>query len=143
MNQTTTSKSVHPRYILFYDGICSLCDASVNFVIDHDRTGKIVFAPLQSDLAREMLPLHTVNMTEPETIFYLEEGILYERSTAALRVARHFGRPWNWIATILRVVPRPIRDAIYNWIARNRYAWFGRLDACRIPTPELKSRFLD
>ena len=137
------STSLVESNILFYDGVCTFCNGAVNFVIDRDPKGKISFASLQSDFAKDVLPDHTEKEGDPDTMVFVEDGILYERSTAALRVARHFGRPWNWIARILLLLPVLLRDGVYNWIARNRYAWFGREESCRIPTPDLKARFLD
>jgi predicted DCC family thiol-disulfide oxidoreductase YuxK len=131
----------HP--VVLFDGVCNLCNASVNFIIDRDPTAQFRFAALQSDVARERLTElgQPPPPTTPESILLLEGGHLYSESTAALRIAGHLRGPWRLLKALL-VVPRPLRDAVYRLIARNRYAWFGRTDACRVPTPELKARFL-
>lgn len=128
--------------IVFFDGVCNLCNGAVNFIIDRDPEGYFHFAPLQSSVAREHLSGTVGGETDLETIILLENGTAYDRSTAALRIARHLNGPWRLLYFAL-VIPRPLRDAVYSWIARNRYDWFGRRETCRMPTPELKSRFLE
>ena len=78
---------------------------------------------------------------DPDTIVLVEDGQLYTHSTAALKIARHLRWPWSW-SVVFIIVPRFVRDAVYRWVARNRYRWFGKSDACRVPTPELRARFL-
>ena len=112
----------------------------MNFVIDRDPQGTIYFAPLQSEYARKLLEKHQIGM-ELNTIVLLEDGKVYDRSTAALRIARLLNGPWPLLYASI-VMPRFIRDGVYRWIARNRYRWFGKTQACRVPTPELQARFL-
>ena len=128
---------MHPT--IFFDGVCTLCDFAVTFVIDHDPARRFRFAALQSVAGQQLLADHP-DVAGQDTIMLLEAGQVYTRSEAALRVARHL-RGWHW-AWALRVVPRVLRDAVYKFVARNRYSWFGKRDACRIPTPELQSLFL-
>lgn len=128
---------MHPT--IFFDGVCTLCDFAVTFVIDHDPARRFRFAALQSVAGQQLLADHP-GVAGQDTIMLLEAGQVYTRSEAALRVARHL-RGWQW-AWALRVVPRVLRDAVYKFVARNRYSWFGKRDACRIPTPELRSLFL-
>ncbi|MBT6488856.1 MAG: thiol-disulfide oxidoreductase DCC family protein [Deltaproteobacteria bacterium] len=126
--------------VILFDGVCNLCNSSVNFVIDRDPQGTIYFAPLQSEYARKLLEKHQIGM-ELNTIVLLEDGKVYDRSTAALRIARLLNGPWPLLYASI-VMPRFIRDGVYRWIARNRYRWFGKTQACRVPTPELQARFL-
>jgi predicted DCC family thiol-disulfide oxidoreductase YuxK len=127
--------------IILFDGVCNLCNASVNFVLDRDADGYFRFGALQSDEARLLLGQWEYPPDYLDSIVLIEDGQLYRESDAALRIARHLTGAWPLLYH-LRWIPRFVRDAAYAWIARNRYRWFGRRDVCRIPTPELKSRFL-
>lgn len=139
--------------IVLFDGVCNLCDAAVRFIIERDPRGKLRFAALQSDAAARLLgPFGDslrgtgsapglVGDLEPGTFYLLEAGRLYRRSTAALRVARHLRAPWP-LAGLCLAVPVGLRDAVYDLVAKRRYAWFGKRDACRLPTPEEAGRFL-
>lgn len=131
--------------ILFFDGVCNLCNSSVNFVIDHDPKGVVRFAPLQSGVAHEKLSVHGISAgqgADHDSMVLLEGDRVYVRSSAALRLAKYLSFPWN-LGAVFLIVPRPIRDFVYGVIAKNRYAWFGKSDTCRVPTPELKARFLE
>jgi predicted DCC family thiol-disulfide oxidoreductase YuxK len=130
--------------LLLFDGVCNLCNGFVTFVIDRDPAAVFRFASLQSEAGRAALRAHgrTVPSGDPETILLIEDGRVYERSTAALRVARRL-RGSCKLLYALRIVPRALRDAVYGWVARHRYGWFGRRDSCRVPTPALRARFLD
>ncbi len=129
-----------PAVVLF-DGVCNLCNGAVNFVIDRDPDGYFRFAPLQSDVGEEILADTDAADVSLDTIVLVEDGEAYDRSTAALRIARHLTGPWPLLYAFI-VVPRPIRDAVYNWVAAHRYDWFGQRDQCRMPTPARKDRFL-
>jgi len=128
--------------IVFYDGVCGLCDRSVRFLLQRDRRATLRFAPLQGETARARpdLPAErrsVVFILRPNT----PEEQIYFRSEAALRLLDHVGGGWR-IVSWLRLIPRPIRDAVYDFIASRRYRWFGKFDACRIPPPEWRIRFL-
>lgn len=125
--------------IIFFDGICTLCDFAVTFVIDHDPARRFRFAALQSAAGQALMADHP-DLLRQDTIVLLEAGQVYTRSEAALRIARHL-RGWRWMWAF-RAVPRVLRDGVYKLVARNRYQWFGKRDSCRIPTPELRSLFL-
>ncbi|MCP3144726.1 thiol-disulfide oxidoreductase DCC family protein [Pyxidicoccus xibeiensis] len=128
--------------VVLFDGVCNLCNGAVNFIIDRDPTARFRFAALQSAQAATLLaPLGRVPEAEPNSFILVEGGRVYERSTAALRVARKLPGAWKLFYAFV-VIPTPIRDAVYKLIARNRYRWFGKADACRMPTPELRARFL-
>lgn len=127
--------------ILFFDGVCNLCSASVQFIIGHEASPTIRFASLQSDLAQQTLPPLGVDPTRLESLVFVEGGVATTKSTAALRIARHLKTPWRWLGLFV-IVPQVVRDVVYGLIARNRYRLFGTKDACWLPTPDLKARFL-
>jgi predicted DCC family thiol-disulfide oxidoreductase YuxK len=126
--------------IVLFDGVCNFCNSSINFIIKRDRKGYFKFAPLQSEIAQKLVGDKTKSM--PESVILIESGHTYDRSSAALRIAKKLDGFWP-VLYIFTIVPKPIRDAIYNLIGRNRYKWFGKTEACMIPTPEVRSRFLD
>jgi predicted DCC family thiol-disulfide oxidoreductase YuxK len=126
---------------VLFDGVCNLCNGSVLFVIDRDPAGYFRFVALQSDTARRLLAEHGGPPPDLSSIVLVEGGRVYTRSTAALRIARRLTGPWRLLHVCL-LIPHPIRDAVYDWVARNRYRWFGREEACRLPSPELRARFL-
>ena len=138
--------------VVLFDGVCNLCNGAVNFIIDRDRRdGRgtqpyFRFATLQGKRAAALLRTHGGTPLsadrDPDSIVLLEDGKMFEHSTAALRIARHLSGLWRLLYVFI-VVPRPLRDLIYRWVARNRYRWFGRTEACRLPTPALKARFLE
>lgn len=129
--------------VVLFDGVCHLCSAAAKFLIDRDPAGKLRFAALQSEAGARLLREHGATPPEgdPDSIVLLEDGRLYERSTAALRIARRLCWPWKLLYALV-IVPRPLRDLIYRFVARNRYRWFGKQPECRLPTPELQARFL-
>ena len=126
--------------MLLFDGVCTLCNGFVQFVIERDPAGRFQFAPLQSDAAARLLGVAPPPW--PDSLVLLEDGRRFTRSTAALRVARGLRFPWP-LAYVFVAVPRPVRDWVYDAVARNRYRWFGRRDVCMVPTPDLRSRFLN
>ncbi|PJZ54662.1 thiol-disulfide oxidoreductase DCC family protein [Leptospira adleri] len=128
--------------IVFFDGVCNLCNGTVLFFLDHNPKGNLSFASLQSEAAANILGKKILPDQSPSSVLFLEEGVLYEKSTAVLKIAKHLSFPWNFVP-IFGWIPSFFRDLLYDWIARNRYRWFGRSEACRIPSPELKKRFLD
>ena len=133
-----------PDTILF-DGVCNLCNGFVQFIIRHDPQGRFRFAALQSEAGRALLVEHgfapEAVAAEPESVLLFSEGRLYSHSTAVLVIARRLGGIWR-LAGVGQVLPRAWRDALYRFIARHRYRWFGRQESCLLPTPELKNRFL-
>lgn len=127
--------------IIFFDGVCNLCNASINFIIDRDPSGHFKYASLQSSKAEELLTDHDVDPKDLESIVFYVDGRVYRQSRAVLEIARRMRRAWP-IFYLFVIIPPFIRDALYQWIAKNRYRWFGKRDACRMPTPELKARFV-
>jgi predicted DCC family thiol-disulfide oxidoreductase YuxK len=132
-----------PRSVVFFDGVCNLCNGTVQFLIDHDKREVLRFAALQSEAAKAMLDGRDLDPTRQslDSVLLLEGDTLYARSDAALRIARRLSGAWPALYALI-VVPRFLRDALYDFIARHRYRWFGRTEACRIPTPALRARFL-
>lgn len=127
--------------IILFDGVCNLCNASVQFIIERDPTAIFRFAALQSDFGQSILAKNSVNTEGGDSIILVEDGKVYDRSTAALRIARRLSGSIKLLYVFI-IIPRPIRDFVYKIIAKNRYRWFGKQDACWMPTKALKARFL-
>ena len=133
------------RPVLLFDGVCNLCNSAVQWVIERDREGRFDFASLQSDAARrELVRVMTTEEIDelPDSMVLIDSGGVHVRSAAALRILRELDS-WFLLLRLGVVLPRPVRDAIYKLIARNRYRWFGRRDTCMTPTPDIAARFLD
>jgi predicted DCC family thiol-disulfide oxidoreductase YuxK len=128
--------------IILFDGVCNLCNQSVQFVIRHDPNSRFRFAALQSDFGRSELTKHQLDSEKLLSIVLLIGDKVYDRSRAALEIARRLDglMPLMYVFVI---VPPFIRNFVYDWIARNRYKWFGKVDECMIPTPELRARFIN
>ncbi len=127
---------------MIFDGECVLCNGAVQFVLRHERDTDLTFATTQSPSGQALAARHGISPDDLDITFVLVDGDrAYVRSDAALRVATHLEAPWRWMSA-LRVVPRPIRDAAYSAIARNRYSLFGKRDTCMVPTPSQRHRFL-
>jgi predicted DCC family thiol-disulfide oxidoreductase YuxK len=131
----------HDGPIVLFDGVCNLCNGAVQFLIERDPQGVITFAPLQSAVAADLLATCDRPTEGLDSIVLVEDGQCYRKSTAVLRVARHLAGPARWLWP-LRWVPRLLRDAVYDLVARSRYHIFGRRDACMRPTPAVADRFL-
>lgn len=133
------------RHVVLYDGVCGLCDRTVRLLLEIDRDGVLQFAPLQGVSARQVVERLKLS-GELKTMAFVEaygspDERVSTRSTGILRLLRKLGGVWCLVAW-LRIVPRPIRDAVYDRVATNRYRWFGKFDACKLPPPELRERFL-
>ena len=127
--------------ILLFDGHCNLCNAWVRLIVSRDTAKNILFAPLQSPVGRKMLEENKIDVNYTESLVFFEEERYSVSSTAALRIYSYLDG-WERYLQLLSVVPRPFRDALYHFIAKNRYKWFGRSDRCMVPTPEISERFL-
>ncbi len=127
--------------ILLFDGVCNLCHASVRWVIARDRDARFRFASLQSDTGRDLLARHGLPTDALDSVVLVDGDAHWTRSDAAIETARRLGGAWR-LAGLGKLVPRALRDAGYDWLARNRYARWGKRDACWAPTPELRARFL-
>jgi predicted DCC family thiol-disulfide oxidoreductase YuxK len=129
----------HP--VILFDGICNFCNSAINFVLKQDKKGIFRFAPLQSEAGQKLLQRYNLSTKDFDSFVLIDNGKVYKKSTASLRVMSKL--PWYWKEVqILRIIPTAFRDAIYDFVARNRYRWFGKKEQCMIPTPELRRRFL-
>ncbi|MCB0430368.1 MAG: DUF393 domain-containing protein [Flavobacteriales bacterium] len=131
-----------PDHIIFFDGHCHLCSGAVQWILKRDKRRVFFFAPLQSGTAATLLPPEMSDLQNMGTFVYVRNGVLLIRSTAALAMLNQLGGIWS-VLSWLKVVPRPIRDAAYNLVARNRYKWFGKREVCMMPQPGNAERFLD
>ena len=128
--------------VVLFDGVCNFCSASVQFIIARDKKSVFHFAALQSDAGKDVLAKHHLSQGgDPESIVLVDGDRTYTHSSAALRIAKDLSFPW-FFGYVFLVVPRFLRDAVYRVIAKNRYRWWGKKDACMVPTPELRARFL-
>lgn len=125
--------------IIFFDGVCGLCNRFVDHMLRVDRGGLFLFAPLQGATARERLPEGLADAMK--SVVYLREGEVLQRSDAAIRILIDLGG-WRVLHKVWFLFPRVLRDAVYDEVARNRYRWFGKREACRVPTSEERARFL-
>lgn len=128
--------------VLLFDGECNLCNATVQFIIRHDSAGMFRFASLQGTYGRRLLASLGMPDLTPDTFLLQADGKVYLQSEGALRTLRRLGFPWS-LAYVCIILPTRLRDAVYAFVARNRYRWFGKRDTCYLPTPELRARFLD
>ena len=127
--------------VILFDGVCNFCNSTVNFVIKRDKKMTIRFAPMQTVAGQALLKQYNLPADDMLSFVFIDKGKAYTRSTGALKVCRYLRRLWPLCYGFI-IVPKFIRDGIYNWIARNRYKWFGVREQCMIPTPDLKARFL-
>jgi predicted DCC family thiol-disulfide oxidoreductase YuxK len=129
------------KKIILFDGVCNLCSSSVNFVIKRDKRDVFRFAALQEDIGKELVAVHNIDPVKTDSIVFIEHGKAYVKSTAALRASKYLPGAWPLLYGFV-IVPRFIRNCVYDIIARNRYKWYGKQESCMIPTPELRSKFL-
>jgi predicted DCC family thiol-disulfide oxidoreductase YuxK len=135
-----------PAATILFDGVCTLCNGFVQFVIRHDPHGYFSFAALQSEAGQALLaahgqPLSAASLAHPDSVVLVADGRVYTHSTAVLRIAGHLGGVWR-LAAVGWLLPRTWRDALYRYVARHRYQWFGQQESCLMPTPALRARFL-
>lgn len=130
------------KKIILFDGVCNLCDSSVQFIIKHDTKDVFRFVSLQSELGREILEHIGINPANMDSIVLYEPGVAYYyKSSAAIQIAQNLGGFWCF-GTVFRIIPTAIRNQLYDYIAKNRYQWYGKKESCMIPTSELKAKFL-
>jgi predicted DCC family thiol-disulfide oxidoreductase YuxK len=135
------SETQNNNAIILFDGVCNFCNSSINFVIKHDKKNYFRFAPLQSETGRELLKKYNINSLETDSIVLIENKKAYIQSAAALRITRKLNGGY-FLLYGLMIIPSFIRNAVYNYVARNRYKWFGKKDSCMIPTLEMKAKFI-
>lgn len=129
--------------VIVFDGVCVLCSRWVDFILRHDHAGRFRLAAMQGAHGRALLVAHGLSPDDPASFLLVNNGHGYSDTDAIARVLRQLGGPWRIASVMTRVVPRPVRDAIYRWIARHRYRLFGRRAQCRLPEPEQAWRFID
>lgn len=127
--------------IVLFDGVCNFCNGTVNYIIAHDAAGYFKFTPLQSEAGEALVAKYWIDTAETDSVILVENEKVYLHSTAALRIAKRLDGIASWVYAFI-IIPRPIRDIAYKLFAKYRYKLFGRQDACMIPTPEIKARFL-
>lgn len=141
MQQTLSSKIAITQPIILFDGVCNLCNNSVQQIIKRDPKGKFLFASLQSEVGQTLLKKFNRPTTDLATIVLVEGNRHYIKSTAALRIARHLKGLWPLLYGFI-IIPGFIRHGLYNYVAKNRYHWYGKQDQCMMPNPKLKARFI-
>jgi len=127
--------------IILFDGVCNLCNSSVNFVIRHDPNKQFKFAALQSTIGEQWVKKFAIDTSKTDSIILIDHDKAYVKSSAALRVAKHLDKGYPLLYGFM-IFPAFLRNWVYDFIAKNRYRWFGKKESCMIPTPELKERFL-
>jgi predicted DCC family thiol-disulfide oxidoreductase YuxK len=132
---------VNDKPVILFDGVCNLCSGTVQFILKRDKEKKFLFASLQSGYGQNILNRFALPTNTFNSFILFEHGKIFTRSTAALKMFSQL-KGWKWVK-LFWIVPKFIRDAVYNLIAKNRYKWFGKKDECWIPTSELRARFLD
>jgi len=131
------------KQIVLFDGVCNFCNASILKIIKNDKKNIFLFASLQSEIGKEITQHFNIDTNFIDSIILVESKTNYAiKSTAALKIAKQFGGLW-WLFQIFWLLPTSFRDFFYDYIAKNRYKWFGKKESCMIPTPEIKSKFID
>ncbi len=130
------------RPVILFDGVCNLCNGAVQFIIKHDKKKEFMFASLQSETGQKLLVQYNFPVDKLNSFILVNNGKAYTRSTGALKIVQKLNGFWPILYGFI-IIPKIFRDSIYNLVAKNRYKWFGKKDACMIPTPELKARFLN
>lgn len=129
---------MHP--VILFDGVCNFCDASVQFILNRDPKGIFQFASLQSEAGQNLVKKHNVPADIDSMILIVDDKVYY-KSTAALRISRHLHGAWKMLYGFI-IIPSPIRNIVYDLIAKNRYKWFGQKESCMLPPPNIRKRFL-
>lgn len=130
------------KKIILFDGVCNLCNSAVQFVIKNDKKDVFRFVALQSELGQEILTYIGIDSKNIDSIVLYEPGVAYYyKSAAAIEIARNLGGFWHF-GTVFQIIPTAIRNQLYDYIAKNRYKWYGKKESCMIPTPELRAKFL-
>jgi predicted DCC family thiol-disulfide oxidoreductase YuxK len=129
------------KSVILFDGVCGLCNKSVNYIIDHDYKNSFMFASLQSEAAKKLLEPHNISNEALNSIILVHKNRVYQKSDAVLIIAKHL-KGISRFLLVGYVLPRFLRNFFYDFIAKRRYKWFGKYDACRMPTPEMKAKFL-
>lgn len=140
-NISTLNFSTFMKPVILFDGVCNLCNGFVQSIIKIDPQGKFQFAALQSEFGQEVMAKAQLPVHELNTVILYDNGKIFTHSDVPLEICRRLGGAWT-LLLVFKFIPRSLRNRIYNWVARNRYRWFGKQESCMIPTPELRQRFL-
>ncbi|NGX83949.1 thiol-disulfide oxidoreductase DCC family protein [Aequorivita sp. KMM 9714] len=132
---------IETHKIILFDGVCNLCNGAINYVIKRDHKNVFKFAALQSETGQNLTAKFNIDRAKVDSIILIDGDKHYEKSTAALYIAKHLSGAYPLLFGFI-IVPKFIRNAVYDYVARNRYKWFGKKDKCMIPTAELKNKFL-
>ena len=127
--------------IILFDGVCNLCNRSVNFIISKDRKDVFRFATLQSDIGISLMSQHGIDASKTDSVILIDTNEYYERSSAILQIVKHLSGGYALLYFFI-ILPKSFRDWGYDYIAKNRYKWYGKKDSCMVPTPELAAKFL-
>ena len=130
------------KHIVFFDGVCNLCNSTVDFLMKHNSVEDLYFSSLQSPFALNFFKQYKISLQQLSTIYFFKDGMLYQKSEAALHIAQHLNKPYKYIA-VFSFLPTGFSNIVYNFVAKNRYRWFGKNDTCRIPTANELKRFLE
>jgi predicted DCC family thiol-disulfide oxidoreductase YuxK len=136
-------EEIRQGHIVLFDGVCNLCNGSVYFILKREKAPSFRFASIQSRIGKELLMWCRFPQDFSDAVIYIENGHIYIGSTAALKIGQRLKFPWSVISSLGLLVPRAIRDWVYNQIGTHRYQWFGKRDVCMVPTRELQTRFYD
>jgi predicted DCC family thiol-disulfide oxidoreductase YuxK len=137
------NEEIKQQHILLFDGLCNLCNGSVQFILEHERVPIFRFASIQSESGKELLTWCGLPPDFSDAVIYMEHGKIHLGSTAAVKIGQRLRFPWSMISSVGLLIPKKIRDWIYRQIGIHRYQWFGKREVCMIPTRELKARFYD
>ena len=131
------------KKIVLFDGVCNLCNRSIQCIIKRDKNDEFRFATLQGEIGQQLVQERKIDTSKVDSIILIEPGVAYyTKSTAALKIGQYLGGFWK-ITNVLNLIPRQLRDIVYDWVARNRYGWYGKKDVCMVPTTEIRAKFLD
>lgn len=133
---------MNEKPVILFDGVCNFCNAGINFIIRHDRKNIFRFAALQSKAGQQLAEQYHLPTTDFDSFILIDKATVYTRSSAGIKVFSKLSWHWKW-TQVFWIVPKFIRDGVYDFIARNRYKWFGKKDQCMLPTPEVRNRFLN
>lgn len=140
-NQGASAEAMQGYQIVLFDGVCNLCNQSVDFIVQRDGKNVFKFASLQSDFAKKLLKHFPIDAEKLDSVLLLKHGKLYQKSSAALQIARQLSGGWKLMYGFI-IIPKFLRDFVYTIIAKNRYRWFGKKETCRLPTLEERAKFL-
>ena len=141
MSEESTAGTHLPEKLILFDGVCVLCNGSMQFILKHERAAEFHFAAVQSAAGRRALAAHGQPTEDWDSVVVVDGTAVYLKSDAAIRIAGDLRAPWSWLR-VLAILPRGLRDWLYDRVARNRYRLFGRYDQCRVPNAEQRGRIL-